>query len=249
MATEGGRETRSRSESRKELDSYFQSEVFTSLVNKSISKQFEHFLASPEFKNILVTTTTSVVSTVIQEAVHTTLDKEIQEKIEPLNKQIKDLSDELDRVRMHANDNEQYSRRCNVRIHGIPEKKDENCYGVVTEFCKQDLGCELGVHEIDRTHRVGKPNDNSPRALIVKFCSYQSKAKVMKSRRNLKGSSLYVNEDLTAFNKVLFNAARTQLSNFSVWSSDGKVLVKLQSGRIVRVKTKDDIERYITESD
>lgn len=71
----------------------------------------------------------------------------------------------------------------------------------------------------------------------------------MKSRRNLKGSSLYVNEDLTAFNKVLFNAARTQLSNFSVWSSDGKVLVKLQSGRIVRVKTKDDIERYITESD
>lgn len=191
MATEGGRETRSRSDSRKELDSYFQSEVFMSLVNKTISKQFEQFVASSEFKNMLV-------------QLHTTLDKEIQEKVEPLKKQIKDLSDELGKVKIHANDNEQYSRRCNVRIHGIPEKKDENCYEVVTEFCKQDLGCEFGVHEIDRTHRVGKPKDDSPRVLIVKFCSYQSKAKVMKSRRNLKGSSMYVNEDLTAFNKDLF---------------------------------------------
>lgn len=249
MSTESGPTTRGRLESRKEFDSYLQSEAFEILVNKTVSEQFERFLSSQEFKNLLVTTTKSVVSTVLQEAVHDTIAKEIQEKVEPLKKQIKDLSDDLDKVRKHANENEQYSRRCNVRIYGIPENEGENCYELVSDFCKQDLHCELEERDIDRIHRVGKLRVGSPRALIVKFCSYQIKAKVMKSRRQLKGKSLFINEDLTAVNKRLFDAARTQLTNLSVWTSDGKVLVRLQNDHIVRIKSKDDIERYNTEAE
>ena len=166
--------------------------------------------------------------------------------VDPLKKQIDCLSDELANTEIHANENEQYSRRCNVRIHGIPEVESENCYEVVVDFFRKDLRCEVNESEIDRTHRVGKRQAGyKPRAIIVKFCSYQSKAKVMKSKTILKGKPLFVNEDLTAVNKRLFDVARRELRPLPVWSSDGKILVKLQNERVVRVKSEGDIKQYI----
>jgi hypothetical protein len=114
MTTEISRETRSRSEARKESNSYVQSEAFVSLLDDALSKQFEKFVVS-------------VVSTVIKESVHASLDKVIQENVMPLKKQFEGLSAELNEVKMYANENEQYSRRCNIRIFGLPELEDENC--------------------------------------------------------------------------------------------------------------------------
>jgi hypothetical protein len=48
MATEISRETRSRSEARKEFDGYVQSEAFVSLLDCAISKQFEKFFSSED---------------------------------------------------------------------------------------------------------------------------------------------------------------------------------------------------------
>ena len=127
MATEISRETRSRSEARKEFDSYVQSEAFVSLLDDAISKQFEKFFSSEDLKKMLVATTTSVVSTVVKESVHASLDEVIRENVMHLKKQIKGLSAELNEVKMYANENEQYSRRCNIRIFGLPELEDENC--------------------------------------------------------------------------------------------------------------------------
>ena len=61
-------------------------------------------------------------------------------------------------------------------------------------------------------------------------------------QKNLKGTSIFVNEDLTFFNKELLNYARSELKDLSVWSTDGKVLIKQHIGRIVRVKTEDDVD-------
>ena len=188
MPTEASRETRSRSETRKELDSYVQSTAFVALLDDAISKQFEKFFSSEDFKKMLVATTTSVVSTVFKESIRSSLDEVIQENIMPLKKQIDDLSAELNEVKKHANENEQYSRRCNIRIFGLPELENENCYEVVSEFCKMKLGCDLELCDIDRTHRVGRPRLGKQRAIIVKFCSYQSKIKVMKCKKKSQGN-------------------------------------------------------------
>ena len=68
MTTEISRETRSQSEARKESDSYVQSEAFVSLLDDALSKQFEKFVVS-------------VVSTVIKESVHASLDEVIRENV------------------------------------------------------------------------------------------------------------------------------------------------------------------------
>ena len=169
MPTEACRKTRSRSETRKELDSYVQSTAFVALLDDAISKQFEKFFSSEDFKKMLVATTMSVVSTVFKESICSSLDEVIQENIMPLKKQIEDLSAELNEMKKHANENEQYSRRCNIHIFGLPELENENCYEVFTEFCKMKLGCDLELCDIDRTHHVGRPRLSKQRAIIVKF--------------------------------------------------------------------------------
>ena len=147
-------------------------------------------------------------------------------------------------AKLHANNNEQYSRRCNLRIHGIPEKAGENCYDLVIAFCKEELKCDVALNEIDRTHRVGKSKQDShlPRAIIVKFVSYQSKVKVLQNRRNLKGRKFFINEDLTLFNKIIFDTARKTLQHLSIWTSDGKVLAKLANNKIIRLHKIEDTE-------
>lgn len=91
---------------------------------------------------------------------------------------------------------------------------------------------------------ASKAREGLPRAIIVKFLSYQSKMTVLKNRRRLKGKRLYVNEDLTKINKDLFDTARKVLSDLSVWTADGKVLVKLVNNKVVRIKSKEDILQY-----
>ena len=52
-----------------------------------------------------------------------------------------------------ANDNEQYSRKYNLRIFGLEEKADENCTEFLKEFCATKLNFQLSVAEVERVHR------------------------------------------------------------------------------------------------
>ena len=203
------------------------------------------FLVSEEFKlTMMLSTTTAVVSEVMSNTIESLVKKEIEASVQPLRDQISALKSQVNEAKLHSNDNEQYSRRCNLRIYGIPETDGENCYDLVTTFCKEDLKCDFDKNEIDRTHRVGKVKEGSisPRAIIVKFISYQTKAKVLSNRRNLKGRKFFVNEDLTIFNKIIFDKARRSLDKLPVWTADGKILVRSANAKIVRLRKVEDIE-------
>lgn len=110
----------------------------------------------------------------------------INEAVQPLKQRIKNLEQQLEAVKQKANDNEQYSRRSNVRIFGVKSPDiitdsavAENSIKSVVDFCKNELGVDLNEQEIDRAHRVGRQNGEKSRAIIVKFKSHASKVKVM----------------------------------------------------------------------
>ena len=69
MADENRPNTRGRVDNRKDLDTYFKSEAFATLIKKSITEEFERFLSSEGFKDMLVSTTKSVVSEVVSATV------------------------------------------------------------------------------------------------------------------------------------------------------------------------------------
>ena len=68
---------------------------------------------------------------------------------------------------------EQYSRRNCLLVHGVEENNNEDTDQEIINIVKNDLGEEITIHDIDRTHRLGKRklDNNVPRPIIVKFTS------------------------------------------------------------------------------
>ena len=99
----------------------------------------------------------------------------------------------------------------NIREEILPENVHENCYDVVLDLCGE-LNIDISRNELDRVHRVGCVLNRSnsytnvaddPRPMIVKLISHQSKLKLIKARKNLKGKDVYIREHLTKVNHAL----------------------------------------------
>lgn len=172
--------------------------------------------------------------------------KEQLEFLKSENTKLRDTSSKLEKelIRLSAkcNANEQYSRKYNLRIGGIKEEPDEDCYGVVFKFVESQLGVTINDAEIDRVHRVGKPGGLNPRQLIVKFKGFRAKQEILKNRRKLKGKTgIFINEDLTATNLELLRYARQAENISSAWSNDGKIFVKISDESIHVVCCCEDV--------
>lgn len=112
----------------------------------------------------------------------------------------------------------------------------------------------MGREELDRTHRVGKPkvaeeNDENlllPRAMNMKLRGHDTKMKIVKTHRNLQGSNIFINEDLTKLNhKFLMYVRNKSTDGVAVYSMAGTVMTQSSgSNRVYRIKKKDDLVKY-----
>ena len=98
----------------------------------------------------------------------------MKERIDSLEEKVLNLETELARVVVKVNESEQYSCPHNIRVYGFDENKDEVCIDKIVKFCNEKLNVEIVNGQIDRAHRVGKPNGNKPRAIIVRFKAHAS---------------------------------------------------------------------------
>ena len=84
---------------------------------------------------------------------------------------------------------EQYGRRENIRIHGVPESTGNRDDGemVVLEIAKK-LNVNLESGDIQRAHRLGwhKKTMRKPRPIIAKFISYKKRNEICSLNQNLK---------------------------------------------------------------
>ena len=65
------------------------------------------------------------------------------------------LAEKLDVAQKELHDLQQYSRRNNLRIAGVPETPGEDTSRIVKAFAQEKLNMELNDWDIDRSHRVG----------------------------------------------------------------------------------------------
>ena len=61
-------------------------------------------------------------------------------------------------LELKDDDIEQYTRRQNFRISGIKENEDENTDSIVVNFVQNTMKIDLDIRDIDRSHRMGRPN-------------------------------------------------------------------------------------------
>ena len=117
--------------------------------------------------------------------------KDLVEEIRFLKKEVKitknnvkELKIENERLKQIVNVNtyqvdnlEQYTRRDNLRLHGVKESQEEKDDGEINigEMAKK-LGIVLSEYDIQRAHRQGKRKPlHKPRQSIVRFTSYKKR--------------------------------------------------------------------------
>ena len=161
-----------------------------------------------------------------------------------------DLEKEKTSIQNHDlkyNEIEQYSRRNNLRIFGIAEKKGENTDQLVIDVAKR-IGVKISLDDIDRSHRTGKPHaredppaptDESrkseeatqdavrPRPILVKFTSYRRRHDMITQRRKLKKTKISISEDLSKFKLDLLRETAKHPSVRQAWTTDGRIIALL----------------------
>lgn len=201
-------------------------------ITKMISASLSTLGENVDFIRIIVEHVTSAVQEVFNKKI-----KGLQDEINSLKVTNSELKESSNSCAKKADDLEQYTRRNNIRIFGLPESDSENIDDVVINLFNEKLNVNITPSEIDRCHRLGKKTNNkSNRPVIVKFTSYRSRHLVFATKKSLKGSGITIREDLTKSRLALLKAAADKVTFKNAWTSDGRVIVNLKKrGRSQKV--------------
>lgn len=203
-------------------------------IQEIIDRSIKSLLSEEQFFARIVDAVAKTVECSIQPVLNAMNDKvaKVNESVNILRKEQTTLTEQQIHIKMELDSLEQYSRRNNIRIFGIPEVEKENTYDVVVKLFGEKLGINMGEEAIDRTHRAGLTR-NGKRPVIVKFISYQFKTLALQKRPLLKGTGIYIAEDLTQHRLQLFKAAQNLCGKRNVWTMDGAVWVNRNKERMV----------------
>jgi len=139
-----------------------------------------------------------------------------EEKLETANGEIKKLQEEIkelkeiprwgDDLRKRVVEQEDRSRRNNLRFEGIAESPNETwdeCAANLYKFLYDKLQINTQYVCIERAHRASGIKDGKPRVIVAKFLNYKDKTDVLKNCGKLKGSNFCVYEDFSKETTVI----------------------------------------------
>lgn len=126
-------------------------------MKEAIQSELRNFFKSSGFREIFA------------EVAKTLITQSVEEATRPLLKRIEDLEVQLKDNAVKANENEQYSRKYNLRISGLDETEGEDCVQKICDFCEEKLDVSIDKSDVDRAHRIGSKHLDKKRSLIIKF--------------------------------------------------------------------------------
>ena len=90
---------------------------------------------------------------------------------------------------------ESYSRRQNLIIEGWEEQKKENCFQIAHSLFQK---LKVPPKPLEMCHRLGqyRQKQATPRKIILRFTHVQDKISVMKEAGELKGTRIFIKDDL-----------------------------------------------------
>ena len=130
----------------------------------------------------------------------------------------------------------------NNAIETCVEGNSENTDDLVVAVINNDLGIDITVHEIERSHRLGPINNRrnlrsarvNPRPIILRFNSFRKRQKVFKAKWSLKGKKVSLSENSTKQRYEIYKAAVTKYGRDKVWTNEGRrTLTKVNNTLLV----------------
>lgn len=145
------------------------------------------------------------VLSALQPIIATTIEACVQRAVEEASARMWDettyLRDELLEMAWRVDDNEQYSRRDNIKIAGLDGKQTNNgdsatenndTNHLVIQTCKK-MGVDITENDISTSHWL----PGKTKQVIVKFTRRETKKRVMEKKNQLKKGDPTIHDDLT----------------------------------------------------
>jgi cell division protein FtsB len=154
---------------------------------------------------------------------------------------------------------EQYTRRSNIEISGIPETPKEDVIKLV-----KDVGAVIGVSveesQINAAHRVPSFRSDRAPSLVVQFNTRAVRDHWLKQFKENRGTAtsdkvnssfprtkMFINEHLSPINKLFLAKIKKKCRDIGyayVWSREGKFFVRRANGeKCIRIDNEADIEK------
>lgn len=133
----------------------------------------------------------------------------IKVEMEKLRKENEEQRSRIDVLEDSLDYLENQSRRDNLVIRGIPEKKGEtweDCANEVLEVANL-MEVAMSRNDIVRAHRVNGAKTSRP--IVVKLMSWQVREELLENSKKLKGTEIFVMED---FSRKVINERRELLA-------------------------------------
>ena len=188
----------------------------------------------------------AAVATAI-DAILPQLEKSVLVENERLTKTIGDLRSAIQSQAFDVDRLAQYSRRENVRLHGVPETAGENTDDVVIGIA-HDMGVDISSNDISVSHRLPKSRTMKERPIIVKFVRRNTKTALMMNKKTLRTIDryrhIYINDDLTPLRSRMLRTLQNDDEVKRVWTIDGNfncVVVENNAEVKKRLETPDDL--------
>ena len=185
-----------------------------------------------------------------------------KEEISNLKSQAAALKTQEIKDSIKVDELEQYGRRQNLEIVGVPEKEDENTNAIVLEVAKM-LDVDIMSSHISTSHRLPKKkvssrNNSGSSPIIARFTSRDIRNQIYANRKKAKArfvdlknfsvsdtKNIFVNENLTPTRKQLFWKTKQEVKNNSwkyIWTHNGNVFVKKDdNASITAIKNELDL--------
>lgn len=150
-------------------------------------------------------------------------------------------------VHYKLDDQESYSRRNCILLHGIQETQNE-CVEDLVQTAVNSLkipNWSLSVDMIDRCHRIG-PKEKAVRPILVKFISYANRHKIWVNKKKCKGKKFYFTESLTKIRMALYKQCKENLPKASIWTNDGRIYILMEDGSKKVITNADQLKKIIS---
>lgn len=233
-----------------ELLESFKHEIFNEL--KSHSSQFQEFKLSLEFFSAKLDESNQTMEIIKEQ------NKEILKENSILKQEKLILHERVGALETKVRELEQYSRRNNIEINGIPKTPGENELDILRDIGRV-IGEEVEARDVVAVHRVPAYNKARTPALIARFTTRQQRDTWLAKYRQQKpilansinnsfpATKVYIGEHLTPDNKILLAKLKEECKAENVqfvWCREGKFYVrKSEEHRGVRVNGVEEIKK------
>lgn len=210
-------------------------------IRKKVDEEFSKLDISPsQFKKEFLDT--------ITQAVYKAIEMQFQSKFEQVEKALKDLrvklvqnESKLEKLESKLDDLGQSALLNKVIVAGVETTaRDLPVLGEkVLDRLNLQMGLQLEKSIIKGAKRLGA-NDQALAPIELTLISEAAVIEILRNRKMLKGSRVFVNEALTRERQEVFKLARNRFENKNVWTMRGIIFVK-NGSQIIPCKTIADV--------